>query len=978
MDGILICDGDDDSNSIKIKTLSLQSYLFRFEFMNSVMVLTSKKLFFFSSKQKSSLIKEFKLSNDQEIVGVEFSQKEPSEQDFLDFFQLLADNSVEKLGFFKKEKQFGKIATHFMEVAKTKLDLVDFAANIQIFLSVKEQEDVQLVEASAKLTTVFFKKLNDEIEEVIDSGNQVKHSFISDKVDSIMDKSRKKPNKWGYKGEFYDFAYAPVIQSNSQYNLKITAENSQECLTSDCILLNICGKYYEMNCLLVRSLLVNPRESDKQNYQALLYLHKNTIKNLKTGRKLKDVFESTRNSFVKRYPNLEKHLPNIFGFGIGFEFKERCLNINATNQKEVEPNQFYAVITSLKNLRGFKSNKQYSLQLADTVVIKKDDQNMIVTEGVSKSLDEVGYDFEDEVETHENGHRSSEKENRVYSNQMEVRIKAIEKRAHEFEGKRMTRGALKRDKILRDNEIQRTRDSHQVQLLNEKMIELDVRFKKDGLVVKESLVEKIKVDELQIYNKHNFPFHLKEDEARIDSKKWAILLPVNNKVVPFHICLLKNVVRQQDSERSRIRFNFYHPGLAVPNLEFPSAETVSQGTIYLQELTYKSQQHDTVNKLAKKVKELRKKWGTREDRSISSGEKLDLGRKLGTLNDLKMRPILSGRKTKGTLHGYIRGYKFVSKKRDVFELAHANIRHAIFQPCNENMMIILHFRLKKPVQINRKRVLDVQFYCEVGAIAEDLSDPRRRQRYDNLNEMEEEEMERELQQKYNEMFLRFVETINRDAKDTVTFESPFTDFSFFGSPYYNNVLISPCERCLVSIVDAPLFVLSLEDIEIVSIERIDNKIKNFDLIIIFKNYSRPVQSISNIPKKALEQIKTWLDSKNILFFEGGKINLKWDNILKKIRENPKDFIYEDGGWRQFYDDEDDQDNQELREEDNESSFDEAEYEDEEDEYHEDGELDDLEEEEEDEEEEFSDETDPEDNEQMEDSPRKKKRSKRKR
>lgn len=46
--------------------------------------------------------------------------------------------------------------------------------------------------------------------------------------------------------------------------------------------------------------------------------------------------------------------------------------------------------------------------------------------------------------------------------------------------------------------------------------------------------------------------------------------------------------------------------------------------------------------------------------------------------------------------------------------------------------------------------------------------------------------------------------------------------------------------------------------------------------------------------ETLETIKTWLDTVDILFSEG-PMNLKWSNILDKIKNNPEDFIKE-GGW----------------------------------------------------------------------------------
>lgn len=76
------------------------------------------------------------------------------------------------------------------------------------------------------------------------------------------------------------------------------------------------------------------------------------------------------------------------------------------------------------------------------------------------------------------------------------------------------------------------------------------------------------------------------------------------------------------------------------------------------------------------------------------------------------------------------------------------------------------------------------------------------------------------------------------------------------------------------------------DIEVASIERVDNKIKNFDLALIFKDYSRTVKTIDNIPKENLDSIKEWLNSHDILFLEGGTMNIKWDKYLKSVLSDP--------------------------------------------------------------------------------------------
>lgn len=131
----------------------------------------------------------------------------------------------------------------------------------------------------------------------------------------------------------------------------------------------------------------------------------------------------------------------------------------------------------------------------------------------------------------------------------------------------------------------------------------------------------------------------------------------------------------------------------------------------------------------------------------------------------------------------------------------------------------------------------------MGSGAEDLNDPRHRSHY---NENDEERMEEESRNYYNNLFLQFVRYVEKNWDSDMKFDSPYFELGFYGSPSYNNVFIMPSAYSLISIVEKPFMVIMLEEIELCFVERIMNKIKNFDLTIIFKDYSRPVVTIDNI------------------------------------------------------------------------------------------------------------------------------------
>jgi len=93
-------------------------------------------------------------------------------------------------------------------------------------------------------------------------------------------------------------------------------------------------------------------------------------------------------------------------------------------------------------------------------------------------------------------------------------------------------------------------------------------------------------------------------------------------------------------------------------------------------------------------------------------------------------------------------------------------------------------------------------------------------------------------------------------------------------------------------------------------------LKHFDMVIVFKDYSRPVQHINTIPMESIDLVKDWLDSVEISFFEGN-LNLQWGTIMKTVQADPHEF-FKTGGWS-FLSSEDNSDN-EMDESEEESAF----------------------------------------------------------
>lgn len=126
------------------------------------------------------------------------------------------------------------------------------------------------------------------------------------------------------------------------------------------------------------------------------------------------------------------------------------------------------------------------------------------------------------------------------------------------------------------------------------------------------------------------------------------------------------------------------------------------------------------------------------------------------LRNLKVRPVISKLKVSGMLELHLNGFRYMTTKNEKIDVIFSNIKHAIFQPCDNEMIVAIHFHLKNPIFLGKKKVFDVQFFTEAGLPPEDLNNRRRGHDYD---EIEEEQMEKARRKKLNKDFEAFYKEV---------------------------------------------------------------------------------------------------------------------------------------------------------------------------------------------------------------------------
>ncbi|CEM04056.1 unnamed protein product [Vitrella brassicaformis CCMP3155] len=422
----------------------------------------------------------------------------------------------------------------------------------------------------------------------------------------------------------------------------------------------------------------------------------------------------------------------------------------------------------------------------------------------------------------------------------------------------------------------------------------------------------------------------------LDGDREAVLVPLGGTHVPFHVSTIKNVsCVAEEGKKHSLRINFQVPGSMGQTFkadENPLPDLSDSNSLFIKELVYRTEDERAMNETFRRMKELIKKVKakqTLEDQKRDLVEQATLqinrsGKSRPILKELMVRPNVSGsRKVIGNLEAHLNGLRFsAARASENVDIIYANIKHMILQPCVKDLIVLIHFHLHNPIMVGKKKTFDVQFFREVGSQADDL-DMRRggRSGYDP-DEIAEEEREQRQKKDLNDKFQRFAKDV--ESLTEKEFDMPYRELAFTGVPNKSNVTILPTVNCLVHLTEWPPFVLTLEDIEIVSFERVMHGLKNFDMVFVFEDYAKAPKKIDSIPTENLDTLKKWLNELDIVWYEG-KQNLNWPNILKTIKDDVEGFV-EQGGFDYFLgeedeseEDDDDEEEDEYKDEEDESA-----------------------------------------------------------
>merc|ERR1712194_697755 len=73
------------------------------------------------------------------------------------------------------------------------------------------------------------------------------------------------------------------------------------------------------------------------------------------------------------------------------------------------------------------------------------------------------------------------------------------------------------------------------------------------------------------------------------------------------------------------------------------------------------------------------------------------------IREMTFRSLDSHSLTMGNLEAHTNGLRFISTRGEIVDVMYTNIKHAIFQPCESEIMVLVHFHLNNPIMVGKKK-----------------------------------------------------------------------------------------------------------------------------------------------------------------------------------------------------------------------------------------------------------------------------------
>ena len=443
----------------------------------------------------------------------------------------------------------------------------------------------------------------EEMSEILDEEKKVNHKQLGEKIDRKLDDAKffqnlkaKLPSDFDHTQ--LDWVYGPVIQSGGNYDLKLTAQPDDNNLHAGTIIAGLGLRYKSYCSMVARTYLVDPNDAQENNYKLLLAVHEAVIREAREGVAIKDLYNKAL-SVIKssKRPEMEKHFVKTAGGGIGLETRDTILAINPKNSRVLRDGMTLYVATGFTDIENpnpqDKRSKTYSLFIADTIRIRRDQDPANFTNAAASDPGSVCFFFKDDEEEAQPKKQSKK----------DPKVGAVA-------ASNITKTKLRAERTTQiDEGAEARRREHQKELAQKKQQEGLSQYSE--AVGDENGVAQKKFKKFESYKRDNqFPSKVRELAIVVDERSSTIVLPIMGRPVPFHINTIKNASKSDEGDFAYLRINFLSPGQGVGRKDDQPFEDPTAH--FVRSLTFRSRDADRMGTIAEQITNLRKNAVRRE------------------------------------------------------------------------------------------------------------------------------------------------------------------------------------------------------------------------------------------------------------------------------------------------------------------------------------------------------------------------------
>ncbi|ODQ79146.1 hypothetical protein BABINDRAFT_63879 [Babjeviella inositovora NRRL Y-12698] len=911
---VLVMVGSSNEDNPYQKSTILQQWLLGYEFPATGILVTATKTVILTSVNKAKHVD--KLKSDSVLVWTRNKDAAHNAQLFKD---LLAEMSG-KIGILSKDSYKGKFIDEWqaaLEPVKADYVFVDAAAGLSATWELKDAEELKALTTAAKASVALIDFFQQEMVTAVDDERKITNYQLSEKLELKIDDAKyvaRLEKSLDLDPEVLEWCYTPIVQSSSKnYDLKASAQSDDEQLYGG-VVLSTLGLRYKSYCSNVgRTFLIDPTKEIEANYDFLVLLQAQVFTWLTAGAVAKDVYAKAVEFVREKHPELADHFVKNIGWSMGLEFRDSTFVLNAKNERVIHEGSVLNVTLGFQNLTNSKAtsskDKTYALVLTDTVAITAAEPKLLTP--YTKARAEVSFYFKDDED-----------------------VKPAKSKSDQIKLEQDLKKNEQNSKILKSKlrgENKNTASEDQEAIKRELQKQLHEKRQKEGLARFDSSDATDASETVAVFKRYEsyiretqIPPQVRDLRLHVDVKNQTIILPICGRPVPFHINSYKNGSKNEEGDYLYLRLNFNSPG-AGGNVSKKTELPYEDGNDkeFVRSFTFRSRDTERLAEVFKQISDLKKESVKRETEKKSMADVVtqaklleNRGSRMKKLDSVFVRPAPDSKRVAGSLEIHQNGLRYQSPIRSdhKVDILFSNIKHLFFQPCKEELIVIIHCHLKHPIMIGKKKTSDVQFYREASDMTADETGGRKRKyRYGDEDELQQEQEERRRKALLDKEFRGFAELIADESNGLVDLDVPFRELGFTGVPFRSSVFCMPTRDCLIQLIDPPFMVVTLEEIEIAHLERVQFGLKNFDLVFVFKDFAKPVVHVNTIEMGVLEDVKSWLTDVDIPLSEGA-INLNWPTIMKTVQSDPYQFFV-DGGWSFLAgdDDEDESDEEEESE-----------------------------------------------------------------